>query len=61
MATLKMFRLEYFEDDKGNETMALISDNRFEIMSLVGDKEPELFALTLTDEMIDAINRGAPP
>ena len=55
-----MKRIDWFEDEEGNLTKFLISDERFETMHMTTEKEgePNIFALKLTEEIEDAITQG---
>lgn len=45
-------KIDYLEDEQGNLTKVLISEKRFETISMSKDGgEPELFALVITEEI----------
>jgi len=53
-----MKQIDYIEDDHGNMTKVLMSDEPFNTLHLKSSDKPKLYALELTDEMVDCITQG---
>jgi len=48
-----MKKFEYMEDEKGNLQLCIVSDKRFNTLSLINEKtkEADYFAIEIDDEM----------